>query len=515
MQSLLHLLQRVQNLNPKPLMSKPHRLTCFPLSIVVRAHLHWVGCAFALALSAASLHATVYTWTGGGDDTLFSNPENWGQEAAYPGEGDTAIFDWTGNQTVTFDGNQTTAAIRFLGTKDGSTLPTLTLDLGGHTYVASSTNSTNIFFPSGSNSPRTVILQNGVMTIGGGQYYAHGGVAGANDGEIIVRIQQGATLNLSSSTYITWAGGGGSNLTGTFIVENGGTVNSGALLSVGNTTGPTGNIVVTGPGSIWNVNGTRSNWNKFRIGYGSSTGNVTISEGGRIDAVLEIGIGVGVRGIGTLTVTSGYFDEVESLFTSSHIKGNDIYIGGGSPDGSQTPVANGMGYASFIDGGTGEFTTLRSFFNENAYFDEDLGEWINTWGTLTINGGHVTVTGTATLDAGSVTELGINSIDQNLLMTVNNFVLDSTLQLIIDGNFIATADDEIHLIQYTSLTGTFAGLSEGATIHQDGYSFTIHYGMGLDGNIIGLTFVPEPGIASALVGALAALLAIRFRKRRG
>src|SRR5690606_5926994 len=116
----------------------------------------------------------------------------------------------------------------------------------------------------------TVILQNGVMTIGGGQYYAQGGVAGANDGEIIVRIQQGATLNLSSSTYITWAGGGGSNLTGTFIVENGGTVNSGALLSVGNTTGPTGNIVVTGPGSIWNVNGTRSNWNKFRIGYGSS-----------------------------------------------------------------------------------------------------------------------------------------------------------------------------------------------------------------------------------------------------
>lgn len=248
------------------------------------------------------------------------------------------------------------------------------------------------------------------------------------------------------------------------------------------------------------------------LGSNSATGNATVSGGGKIETNIEVGIGSSVRSIGNLTVTGGHFDEVESQFTASRIIGNDMYIGGASPSGTQTPVASGMGFASFLDGGTGQFITLRSYFREDAYFDADLDEWVDTRGTLTIDDGFVSVSGTATLFAGSVTELGIRTTAQDMLMTVNNLILDSTLQLIIAGDFVAAMNDEIHLIEYTSLTGTFAGLSEGATIHHDGHSFTIHYAMGLDSNVIGLTVIPEPATIALLTGALAALLVLRRRR---
>ncbi|MBR1921704.1 MAG: hypothetical protein IJ829_06855, partial [Kiritimatiellae bacterium] len=56
-----------------------------------RARLRAVA-AFAFAFCAASLFAIDYTWTGEGDDALWTNPANWGQTTKYPGSGDRATF---------------------------------------------------------------------------------------------------------------------------------------------------------------------------------------------------------------------------------------------------------------------------------------------------------------------------------------------------------------------------------------------------------------------------------------
>lgn len=474
----------------------------------------WTAFVAATLLMTASLGAATFTWTGGGGaNTLFSNPENWGETEDYPEGGDTAVFQWSGNQTVTFDDNETTTHVQFLGTMDGSTPPTLTLDLSSFTYNTTTSIATNIFFPSGANTPRTLQVQNGTLTIGGTQWWGHGGAGGSGGGEVVVRVQQGATMNVAA-TYLSWRNSTEASISTSFVVEDGGILNGSGLFAVGNGADHIGNVVVDGSGSELNLTGARNNQNRFYIGSGSANGNVTISDGGKIETNIEVGIGNGVRSVGNLTVTGGLFDEVESEFTPSRIIGNDMYIGGASPVGAgSTPQASGMGHASFLDGGTGQFITLRSYFNADAYFDDDLDEWVDTRGTLTIDAGHVAVTGTATLFAGSVTELGVRTVAQDVLMTVNNLILDSTLQLLIAGDFVAAMNDEIHLIQYTSLTGTFAGLSEGATIHHDGHSFTIHYEMGTGGDIIGLTVIPEPATVTLLAGMLAALLLLQRRKR--
>ena len=48
----------------------------------------------AAAMAASFAFATDYTWNGGGEDNLWTNPLNWGKTAAtaYPKSGDRAIF---------------------------------------------------------------------------------------------------------------------------------------------------------------------------------------------------------------------------------------------------------------------------------------------------------------------------------------------------------------------------------------------------------------------------------------
>ena len=54
---------------------------------------HIRNCALAVLISATSLFATDYTWTGGGDNHDWRTPANWGRtDKKYPVSGDRAIF---------------------------------------------------------------------------------------------------------------------------------------------------------------------------------------------------------------------------------------------------------------------------------------------------------------------------------------------------------------------------------------------------------------------------------------
>lgn len=61
--------------------------------------------AVAVAAVSLSAQAANYSWTGGGTNTNYSTPANWGSESAYPGTGDGAMFIGdAASKTVTFDG---------------------------------------------------------------------------------------------------------------------------------------------------------------------------------------------------------------------------------------------------------------------------------------------------------------------------------------------------------------------------------------------------------------------------
>jgi len=61
--------------------------------------------AVAVAAVSLSAQAANYSWTGGGTDTNYSTPANWGSESAYPGTGGGAMFlGDAASKTVTFDG---------------------------------------------------------------------------------------------------------------------------------------------------------------------------------------------------------------------------------------------------------------------------------------------------------------------------------------------------------------------------------------------------------------------------
>ena len=51
-----------------------------------------IAAGAATFASALTAFAADYTWTGGGDDNLWTTPANWGQTTKYPGSGDRSIF---------------------------------------------------------------------------------------------------------------------------------------------------------------------------------------------------------------------------------------------------------------------------------------------------------------------------------------------------------------------------------------------------------------------------------------
>ena len=68
----------------------------------------------ALFAALASVVAYGQNWTGGGDDTLYSNSANWngGRET---NSTEAVHFDGQSGKTVTFDGNYETAGLLWVG----------------------------------------------------------------------------------------------------------------------------------------------------------------------------------------------------------------------------------------------------------------------------------------------------------------------------------------------------------------------------------------------------------------
>ena len=140
------------------------------------------------------------------------------------------------------------------------------------------------------------------------------------DGTGMLAIQHGGTLADSFGTVgdlpggvgtvtvtglnSNWSNAGGVVIggegTGTLMIKDHGTVNSGAGASVGLTVGSIGAVTVTGPGSTW-INGPSGGLNIGAFG----TGTLTIANGGTVinDTPNTANIGEFAGSRGTVTVT--------------------------------------------------------------------------------------------------------------------------------------------------------------------------------------------------------------------
>ncbi len=229
-------------------------------------------CKFTLALGAAlgivsAANAADYDWTGGGTDTNYSTPENWGLESGYPGSEDGARFlGGAASKTVTFNGVYTPA---YVWTATGNTAYPVTWEGSG-----SVTTTWNIGCADN-------VDQVGALTINSGTYNAGGGFNfGSGTG---VLTMNGGTVNAGGVSY--W----GTEANADFNA----TINSGATVSFNGIDGYTSLRMMNGTGiaGIVNIDGGTFavNGGDFELGLGNSDATsqttINISDGG----VLSVG----------------------------------------------------------------------------------------------------------------------------------------------------------------------------------------------------------------------------------
>ena len=229
-------------------------------------------CKFTLALGAAlgivaAANAADYDWTGGGTDTNYSTPENWGLESGYPGSEDGARFlGGAASKTVTFNGAYTPA---YVWTATGNTAYPVTWEGSG-----SVTTTWNIGCADN-------VDQVGALTINSGTYNAGGGFNfGSGTG---VLTMNGGTVNAGGVSY--W----GTEANADFNA----TINSGATVNFNGIDGYTSLRMMNGTGiaGIVNIDGGTFavNGGDFELGLGNSDATsqttINISDGG----VLSVG----------------------------------------------------------------------------------------------------------------------------------------------------------------------------------------------------------------------------------
>ena len=154
---------------------------------------HWTVAVCAALFSVAAF-ATDYTWTGGGTNDLWLNPENWGETANYPGKDDRAIFPAGQPITVTISQNDTVGTIDL---RDYSFIGDRVIDVTFRGAAATGTNCVltvktkfDIYAPLG-----TITLDNAAIKVSAGELKLGKGRS--------LHLINGANLYSASRVYVS------------------------------------------------------------------------------------------------------------------------------------------------------------------------------------------------------------------------------------------------------------------------------------------------------------------------
>lgn len=345
-----------------------------------------------------------------------------------------------------------------------------------------------------------VVGENSVLNISGDFFRV-----GIQQSDDVVTVEDGGTINLdgtalrvgddgtAEATLILRDGGnlqktgggvnrvGAGNGNGTIRVEAGGQMVLSTQLRVGDTSGATGTLLVTGENAMADINQV------IRPGFNGGTGFVTVEEGGFV-TTSNVRAAEGSGGTGTIVVTGQ-----DSLLEST----GHFVLGG--------EVAEIGGTASLLVSDSGLVTAEDEFVVwDGSRVDVDNGR-IETF----------------ELQMRSGSELGLTlhtGLFDSPIFVGDEFIGDGntsldgvTFDLDLAGGFDADLEEVFGVLRYYGeLSGQFVGLDQGDVITVNGFEFQIDYGSGLD-DFISLTVIPEPTSAGL---ACLALLAWCFRRRR-
>ena len=316
----------------------------------------WMTPLFAtLLLAAASSHATVRTWVGGGSDSSWTNGINWGGTPPAI-NGDSLVFSGNVQQSNTNTYTAiTNSAITF--STGGWSLWGNPVALGGTLTSSLGTNVMNLDTP---------LTATRTITVSAGQLTMNGAVSGTGYG-------------------LTKSGAGVLVLSGTNTQSGTTTVSSGA-----------GTAVVTGP-------------------YALGTGNVSIPKGGTVTGTLQLAL----QGTNTITntfagfaSTTGGATAVPDIENVSGVNTLTSPLTVTSTGGNGVTIQSDPGGLLILNGVIG--TTQNSRYVElygagNGIVNGTIQNGTGTsfpivkWGTgtWTLNGTN-TFTGSTTVNAGTV-----------------------------------------------------------------------------------------------------------------
>ena len=495
---------------------------------------------------------------GSGDSASFFNVSNGGVVNGTQGTIGTAE---AGNVTVTGTGSRWTNTSN-LAVSNG----TLNIANGGEVRVGDDTtaifgsDSKLVVSGSGSNGELTI---DGFGTIVDVDRHVEIGLGSGMTGT--VTVSRGGELNVGTSFNDNLSVG--RNGTGTLTISQGGKVTTNSLF-IGTVASGTGNVTVTGSGSLLESTGTY-----LHVGR-SGNGTLTISDGGVVNGGFgDIGFFSSSSGSVTVTGAGSQWNSRGSLFvgnssssstgtlnisdsglvstdaqafinaTSSVNLSNGatfIATGGVTNDGSIN-VTSGLvdvhGVVTNSDAGMIDVGGALVTFHDNVLMDAAnmniqneglvtfLGSYnggsdglgaVQAFGEFTPGNSPATVTFGGNLEFASSTDTffeigGLATGEFDSVMVGADLTLDGTLSLDLINGFELTAGDEFLIFDVQdNLFGTFVGLNEGDLVQVFGQTgLRISYAAG-DGNDVSLfaSAIPEPG-SCALLGLISLALAVR------
>ena len=391
------------------------------------------------------LSMTSVTWTGDGDDDLWSDAANWSNDQV-PGAGDDVTIDQSGNPTIQItSGSQVVDSL--------TSLDMISISGGSLLVAASSSLSGGLTMTGGSltaTGSGTVVAVSGTTTISAASLYAEGGASLSLPDLTCFSSNQstfqadgaGSVLDVSGLTNVTQQGAWNIDAT------NGGTLNLSGLSSLTCT-----NIIAvtdTGGGTL-NLSGLTSLTSTVSFGFGISmtdTGGSTLLDGHLTTLTADQLAGIVV----TLDGSDAHVADSWNSFTDSNLNivgGRYALPGLTDVDGSSLYVSNG---GSLVVTGLAcldsNFSTFQSD-GADSLLDVSALSNVTQQGPLWLN-----ATNGGTLNLGGLTSLtstqGVTITD-----TGGSTLLDGQLTNLDGVDVTSDGTDAQVANAWTALNGTF------------------------------------------------------------
>jgi T5SS/PEP-CTERM-associated repeat protein len=365
------------------------------------------------------------------------------------------------NDTLTITDNNSGGNAIAVNSGAGQVTIGANLYLGGDTQNIAVNNAAGLLLTGTVGGTGMTLTGSGTVTIAGSGDFGSGTVAVANGtlavtgsltGNGLVAASPGATANATvSGAGALWTNYnqlvvGQSGSAGTLLITNGGEVslagnNNGAAAYIGNGTGATGSMTITGTGSTLAVSGNAN----LYIGNSGGAGALSVTDGGAISISspggFDFDVGNGTGSTGSLTVSGSG--------SSITISDNAPYIGTNGGAGTMLITNGGTVTATGAAIENGTLTVTGSGSEFNAIFGFGIGYAGGTATMLITNG--------ATVLAGEfdIYSLGTLGLQGNQTLNSNLVMAGGTLSLV-DGQLGAVTFNGFSNNQVYMNPATFA-----------------------------------------------------------